>query len=250
MIEGFFNESIIKRAIKKKLVEIEIINLRDFAIDSYGSVDDKPYGGGVGMVLRIEPIYKAIKKITNYALRIKNKNPQSVIRNRIILTSAKGETFNQEKAIEYSKLDHLIIIAGHYEGVDERVVDFVDEEISLGDFVMTGGEIAAAAVTDSVVRLLPGVLKKEEATQLESYFNISIDRLIGAVGENEILRKLLKKKVKTVKLLEYPQYTRPEKFQGKKVPEVLLSGNHKEIENWRLKKAFEETLRRRKDLLI
>ena len=225
MIEGFFNESIIKRAVKKKLVEIEIINLRDFSVDDYGSVDDRPYGGGAGMILRIEPIYKAINKITNDALRIKNKNPQSVIRNKIILTSAKGQVFNQTKAIEYSKLNNLVIIAGHYEGVDERILDYIDEEISMGDFVMTGGEIPAAAIADAIVRLIPGVLKKEEVTIQES-FNIN--------GK---------------KLLEYPQYTRPEVFKGKKVPKILLSGDHKKIEEWRLKKALEETSKKRPDLL-
>ena len=228
MISGFFEESIIKRAQDKKLVEIEIINLRDFAIDDYGTVDDRPYGGGAGMVLRVEPIYKAINKIKNDELRIRKKNPKSIIRNqkiKTILTSAKGKQFNQEKAQEYSKLNHLVIIAGHYEGVDERVLDYVDEEISMGDFVLTGGEIPAAAIVDSVIRLIPGVLKKDEATEQES-FNIN------------------KKK-----LLEYPQYTRPENFMGKKVPKILLSGDHKKIEEWRKKKTIEETRKKRPDLL-
>jgi tRNA (guanine37-N1)-methyltransferase len=228
MIKGFFEESIIKRAQQKKLVEIEIINLRDFAIDDYGTVDDRPYGGGAGMILKVEPIYKAINKIMNYELRIKNENPKSVIRNqknKIILTSPKGKQFNQIKAIEYSKLDKLIIIAGHYEGTDERVLDYIDEEISLGDFILTGGEIVASSVVDSVVRLIPGVLKKDEATKEES-FNI-----------------------KNQKLLEYPQYTRPEEFKGLKVPKVLMKGNHKEIEKWRMEKALEETRKKRPDLL-
>ena len=130
--------------------------------------------------------------------------------------------FNQKKAVEFSKLDHLIIIAGHYEGTDERVSDFIDEEISMGDFVLTGGEIVASAITDSIVRLIPGVLKKEDATKNESFSD---------------------------GLLEYPQYTRPEEFMGKKVPEVLLSGNHKEIDKWRIEKSREITLQKRKDLL-
>jgi tRNA (guanine37-N1)-methyltransferase len=221
MISGFFQESIIKRAVDKKLVKIEIINLRDFAIDDYGSVDDRPYGGGAGMVLRIEPIYKAISKIKDQKSKINSKNQKE----KTILTSPKGKVFNQKKAIIYSKLGHLIIIAGHYEGVDERVLDYVDEEISMGDFVMTGGEIPAAAIVDSVIRLIPGVLKKDEATRQES-FNIN------------------KKK-----LLEYPQYTRPESFMGKKVPKILLSGDHKKIEDWRMKKASEETRRKRPELL-
>ncbi len=218
MIQGFFEESIVKRAVEKKLVEIELINLRDFAINDYGSVDDRPYGGGVGMIMRVDVIYRALSKIFNFQFSIFNKNPKS----KVILTSPKGKQFNQKKAVEYSKLNRLIIIAGHYEGVDERVLEYVDEEVSLGDFVMTGGEITAAAITDAVVRLIPKVLKKAEATQLESF---------------------------SEKLLEYPQYTRPENFKGKKVPKVLLSGDHKKIEEWRIKMTYRETLKKRKDLL-
>lgn len=253
MISGFFGESIIKRAKENGLVDISLVDLRKFAVDKYGSVDDRPYGGGAGMIMRVDVIHNAIKKITNDELRIKNKNPQSVIRNlksKIILTSPKGKIFNQQLAINYSKLDELVIIAGHYEGVDERVSEMVDEEVSIGDFVMTGGEMAAAVITDSVVRLLPGVLKKEKATELESFFEIPIKHLNGIIGENEILKKLIDKGVKDVKLLEFPQYTRPEEFNGKKVPEILLSGNHKTIEEWRIKKAFEETLKKRPDLLM
>lgn len=216
MISGFFEESIVKRAQEKKLVEIEIINLRDFAIDDYGTVDDRPYGGGAGMILRIEPIYKAVQSaISNFQFPI----------SKIVLTSPKGKIFSQKKAQEYSKLDHLIIIAGHYEDVDARVLDFVDEEVSMGDFILTGGEIPASAIVDSVVRLIPGVFKKEQATISES-FNIG--------GK---------------KILEYPQYTRPEEFMGKKVPEILLKGDHKKIEKWKEEKAIEETKLKRPDLL-
>ncbi len=214
MIAGFFEESIIKRAQEKGLVEIETINLRDFAIDDYGTVDDRPYGGGAGMILRVDVIYKALQKI-------KTTKQNS----KVILTSPKGKVFNQKKAQDYLQLDHLVIIAGHYEDVDARVLDFVDEEVSMGDFVLTGGEIPAAAIVDSVVRLISGVLKKNEATRQES-FNI-----------------------KNKKLLEYPQYTRPENFMGKKVPKILLSGDHKKIENWQIKKAYEETSKKRPDLL-
>lgn len=237
MVSCFFDESIMRRAQEKNLVEIEIINLRDFATDSYGTVDEKPYGGGAGMVMKVEPIYDAIQRSKILDLRSK-----------IIYTSPKGKVFDQKKAQEYSKLDHLIILAGHYEGVDERVMDMIDEEVSLGDFVMTGGEITSAAIVDSIVRLIPGVLKKEEAIQIESFFEVSIDRLIEVIGENEILMKLKEKNIKIVKLLEYPQYTRPEEFKGKKVPVELLSGNHQEIEKWRIKKAYEETLKKRPDL--
>ncbi len=224
MIEGFFQESIVKRAIAKKLVEIEIINLRDFAVDDYGSVDDRPYGGGAGMVLRIEPIYKALSKISNFQFPI-SKQISKASNQKIVLTSPKGNLFTQKKAQRYSKLSQLIILAGHYEGVDERVSDFIDEEISLGDFVLTGGEIVVSAIVDSVVRLIPGVLQKKEATKQES-FNVG--------GK---------------KILEYPQYTRPENFKGLMVPKVLLSGDHKKIEAWRLKKAREETKKKRPDLL-
>jgi tRNA (guanine37-N1)-methyltransferase len=245
MIEGFFNESIIKRAIDKKLVEIEIINLRDFATDKYKSVDDRPYGGGAGMILRADIVYAALNKIKNQRSKIKTTNQKS----KIILTSPKGKQFNQQLAIDYSQLDHLIIFAGHYEGVDERVMDYIDEEISMGDFVMTGGEITASAITDAVVRLIPGVLKKSEAIKLESFFDVDLLRLIEVVGEKPLLKKLYKKGIKKVKLLEYPHYTRPEDFKGKKVPPVLLSGNHQDIENWRLKMAYSETFKKRKDLL-
>ncbi len=221
MIQGFFEESIVKRAIDKKLVEVEFINLRNFAINKYGSVDDRPYGGGVGMIMRVDVIYRALSKIFNFPYVPQGKQ-FPISKRKILLTSPKGRQFNQKKAREYSKLKHLIIIAGHYEGVDERVLDYVDEEVSLGDFVMTGGEIAAAAITDAVVRLIPKVLKKAEATQLESF---------------------------SEKLLEYPQYTRPENFKGKKVPKVLLSGDHKKIEEWRIKMTYKETLKKRKDLL-
>jgi tRNA (guanine37-N1)-methyltransferase len=218
MISGFFQESIVKKAQEKKKVEIEIINLRNFAIDDYGTVDDRPYGGGAGMILRIEPLYKALEKIKNQNSKIKITTQNS----KVILMSAKGRQFNQKKAIEFTILDYLTIICGHYEGVDERVLDFVDEEVSIGDFVLTGGEIPAAAIVDSIVRLIPGVLKKDEATKIESF------------SDN---------------LLEFPQYTRPEEFMGKKVPNILLSGNHKEIDKWRLQEAIRTTKKKRPDLI-
>jgi len=221
MISGFFEESIIKRAQDKKLVEIEIINLRDFAIDNYGTVDDRPYGGGAGMVIRVDVVHKALQKVKSQKSKVKN----TIQNSKVILTSPKGKQFNQQKALEYSKLDHLIIIAGHYEGVDERVLNYIDEEVSLGDFIMTGGEITSAAITDAIVRLIPGVLKKAEAIKNET-FNIN--------GK---------------KLLEYPQYTRPEIFDNKKVPSVLLSGDPKKIKIWQEEQALEETHKKRPDLL-
>ena len=237
MISGFIDESIVKRAQEKNAVEIELVNLRDFAVDEYGSVDDRPYGGGAGMVLRVEPIYKALNKIQ----RIENQ--------MIVLTSPKGRLYSQSVAKEYSKLDHLVIVAGHYEETDERVRDYISEEVSLGDFVMTGGEITAAAIIDSLVRLLPSVLKKEEATQLESFFLVKVEELLKLFPNNNVLNDLKNKNITEVSLLEYPHYTRPEEFEGKKVPEILLSGHKKNIEDWRLQKAFEETLKKRPDLL-
>lgn len=238
MIKGFIEESIVKRAVLQKLVEIKIINLRDFSEDKYRTVDGRPYGGGAGMILRVDVLQRAIKSL--------NLQKQTA---RIILTSARGKVFNQKKALELSKQKNLVIIAGHYEGVDERMIDSIDEELSIGDFVLTGGEIATAAFVDAIVRLVPGVLKKEKATTEESFFDLSIDRLIEVVGENEILMKLKKEGKTKVTLLEYPQYTRPEEYEGKKVPAVLLSGNPKLITDWQLKKAFEETLKKRPDLL-
>lgn len=257
MTTSFLDESIIKKAQLKELVEIKVINLRDFGYDKRGSVDDRVYGGGKGMIIRVDVIHKALTKIFNFPTRLtrvgrqfsifkKNKKTSQDL--KVVLTSPKGKVFNQEKAVEYSKLEQLVIICGHYEGVDERVKNFIDEEISLGDFVMTGGEITAVAVVDSVVRLVPGVLDKE-AIEKESFSEYQVDYLISILGENEVLRKLKEKGLKKVKLLEYPQYTRPENYRGLTVPKILLSGHHKEIEKWRIKKAWEETIKKRKDLL-
>lgn len=225
-----FEESIVKRAQEKGLVEIKIHNLRQWAKDKHKTVDDRPYGGGVGMVLMVEPIYSALK-----ALKLKNKQSLALrAKNeklKIILLDPGGSVFNQTKAQEFSKLDHLILIAAHYEGVDHRVREhLVDEEISIGDYILTGGELPAMVVVDTVVRLVPGVLEKPEATQLESFSKPPISHLLHPI-------------------LEYPQYTRPENFKGWRVPEVLLSGNHKQIEKWRSEKARERTKKNRPDLL-
>ncbi|HNZ84695.1 MAG TPA: tRNA (guanosine(37)-N1)-methyltransferase TrmD, partial [Candidatus Woesebacteria bacterium] len=191
MFDSPFGESIVKRAIKNKIIELKIYNLRDWAIDSYGTVDDKPFGGGVGMLIRPEPVYEALKKI---------KSEKKTNKRKIVLMSARGKKFTQEMAENWSKLDNLIIIAGHYEGFDQRIADFmVDEEISIGDYVLTGGELPAMVVIDAVTRLLPGVLGKDESSSQESWSEIEIDG----------------KKIRTK---EYPQYTRPREFMGKSVP--------------------------------
>lgn len=214
MFKGPFAESIVKRAQEKELVEIKIHDLRHWTKDKRKTVDDRPYGGGIGMILLVEPIDRALREL-------KSKKA------KVILLSPSGRVFTQKKARQLAKSDHLIFICGHYEGIDERVREhLVDEEISIGDYILTGGEIPAMAIIDSIVRLVPGVLEKPEATQLESF-----------------------SKLKIKNLLEYPQYTRPENFKGWPVPKILLSGNHKKIEEWRKKEALEKTKKVRPELL-
>ncbi len=194
MFAGPFDFSIVKRAQDKKILDLRITDLRSFATDKYKSVDDRPYGGGAGMIMRIDIVDAAVT-----ALRSQ--------RSKVILLDAGGEKFTQQKAVNLSKDEHLIIICGHYEGVDYRVhKNIADEVISVGDYVLSGGEIPAMLVVDTVVRLLPGVLGNEQSLAEESH----------NTGE-----------------VEYPQYTRPEEYKGWKVPEVLLSGNHKQINIWR-----------------
>lgn len=195
MFEGPFDESIIKRAQEKDLVQITIRDLRKWGLDDRRTVDDRPYGGGPGMVMRVDVVGAALKELRKED-------------SKVILLDAGGKTFNQEKARKLSKLSHIILIAGHYEGVDHRVHEhLVDEVISIGDYVLTGGEIPAIVIIDSVVRLIPGVVGKDASIVEESYSKPGYT--------------------------EYPQYTRPEDYKGWKVPEVLLSGNHKEIKKWR-----------------
>jgi len=218
MFEGPFNESIIKRAKEKGLVEIQIHNLRNWASDKHKTVDDRPYGGGAGMILKVDVIDKALTEIKSQNSKVKKRNKKV----KTILLSAKGSLLTQEKVYELSKLDHLILIAGHYEGVDERVVEhLVDEEISIGKYILTGGEIPAMVITDAVIRLIPGVIKPQSLEE-ESYSPNAKNKLLNTN-------------------IEYPQYTRPKEYRGWKVPEVLLSGNHKKIENWRKKEALKKT---------
>ena len=208
VFDSILNTSILKRAQQKGKVIFELINLRDFGEGKHKLVDDRPYGGGAGMVLRADILAAALS---------------SLKKGHVVLTSASGKPYNQTKAGNLSKLDHIIIICGHYEGVDQRFIDkYIDEEISIGDYVLTGGEIPAMVIVDSITRLIPGVLKKPEATTNESF---------------------------TENLLEGPQYTRPEEFEGEKVPEILLSGDHKKIEQWRQQKSLEKTKKIRPDLL-
>lgn len=221
MFKGPFDYSIVNRAKEKDLAEINIHNLRKWTSDRRGTVDDRPYGGGTGMVMRVEPIDRALQEL-------KTKH----LKQETILLNPRGKVFNQQKAQELAKLNHLILICGHYEGVDERVSEYlVDEEISIGDYVLTGGEIPAMVLTDSIIRLIPDVLEKPTATENESFSNSQLDNL------------------KIGNLLEYPQYTRPENYKGWKVPEILLSGDPKKIKVWQEEKAVEKTKRMRPDLL-
>ncbi|MDD3711490.1 MAG: tRNA (guanosine(37)-N1)-methyltransferase TrmD [Patescibacteria group bacterium] len=204
IFNSYFNESIIKRAMEKNLIKIKTHNLRDFTDDKHKTVDDTVYGGGAGMLMKIEPLYKAIKKIAG-----KKKTTGQ----KIILLSAKGKKWEQQLAQKYSKLKNITFICGRYEGVDDRIKNFIDEEISIGDYVLTGGELGAMIIIDSITRLLPGVLGNSESLSDESHNKKGI--------------------------LEYPQYTKPAEFKAGnkkyKVPEVLSSGNHKLIEEWKEK---------------
>ena len=209
MFTAPFNHSIMKRAQEKKLLTIETVNPRDFAQDKHQMVDDYPFGGGAGMVLKPEPMFAAVE-----SLKTSGKK-------RVLLMCPSGQPFTQEKAKELAQYDELIFLCGHYEGIDERAFKEVDLEISLGDFILTGGEMAAIPVIDSVLRLVPGVLNKSESHEDESFSD---------------------------GLLEYPQYTRPEIFEGESVPSVLISGHHENIRKWRRLKSLEITKKRRPDL--
>ena len=206
-LDSYFNSSILARAQKNKLIEIKTHDIRKQSTDKHKTVDDTPYGGGPGMVLKIEPVYKTLKKI----YKRPNKSTQ------VILLSPRGETLTQNKVKELSKYKRLILITGHYEAIDARIDNFIDQKISLGNFIMTGGELGAAVIVDTVSRLIPGVIGKSDSLREESFSQYN-------------------KKTKEFNI-EYPQYTRPEEFKGLKVPEVLLSGNHQKIKAWREKKS-------------
>ena len=209
MFEPIINESILKRAQAQGAVSFDLINFRDFSQNKHQTVDDTPYGGGAGMVLTVEPIYQALQSIEAYEDTLK------------ILLSPQGKTYHQTMTKQLLKHDHIILICGHYEGFDDRIRSLVDLEISIGDYVLTGGEIAAMAVMDSIVRLLPGVLGDENSYKNDSFYDY---------------------------LLDYPQYTKPRSFLGMDVPEVLLSGHHKNIESWRHEQRLSRTKTRRPDL--
>ncbi len=222
MFIGPFQESIIKKAQQKGLVEINIHNLRDWAKDRHKTVDDRPFGGGVGMILRVDVIDQAFKELIGKTGRSDTK---------IILLDPAGKKFTQTMAKRLSKENHLILIAGHYEGVDYRVHKYIaDEVISIGDYILTGGEIPAMVLVDAIVRLIPNVLEKEEATKLESFSKLKIQ---GS----------------SITTLEFPQYTRPAIYRNWKVPKVLLSGDHQKIEKWRKDQALKRTQKIRPSLI-
>ena len=203
------NQSVIGRALEKELIDINLVNIRDFSNNKHKKVDDTPYGGGSGMVMMPDVVYRAFQSVRSDKAKVIYMSPQ-------------GKTLDQKKVEDLAKQEHLIIICGHYEGIDQRVLDkIVDEEISIGDYVLTGGEIPAMVLIDSVSRYVKGVLN-EDSIKEESFSN---------------------------GLLEYPQYTRPEEFEGEKVPEILLSGNHQNIDKWRKEKSLEITNKKRPDLL-
>ncbi len=206
---SIFEHSIIGRARENKIIDMDVLNIRDFTLNKHRKVDDYPYGGGAGMVMAPQPIVDAIR-------HVKENN-----KGKVIFLGPRGKTFNQEMANELSKEENLTFICGHYEGIDERVYKHIDMEISLGDFVLTGGEMAAIPVIDSILRLIPGVLGKEESFMDESFYN---------------------------GLLEYPQYTRPEEFEGDRVPDILLSGHHENIRKWRRLQSLKITKERRPDM--
>ncbi len=213
ILDGPFRESMIRRAVEKGLVNINLIDLRSYTEDRHKQVDDSPYGGGFGMVMKPEPIFNAVEDL---------KGKTGSMQTRVILLTPQGRCYNQQLARELSSLEHIILICGRYEGVDERVITgLVDDEISIGDFILTGGELAAAVVVDSIVRLLPGLLAEEAAAE-ESF---------------------------TEQLLEYPHYTRPHVYRDMEVPPVLVSGNHGEIARWRREQSVERTYLKRPDLL-
>ena len=213
MFDGVLHDSMLGRAEKKNVLKFNMINIRDYAVNKHKRVDDYPYGGGRGMVMQAEPIYNAYCDVCNGI----DEKPH------VIYMSPKGEVFSQAKAVELTQYENLVILCGHYEGVDQRIIDeIVDEEISIGDYVLTGGEIPAMVVIDSVSRMLEGVLSNEDSFTDESHYG---------------------------GLLEYPHYTRPPVFNGREVPEVLLSGNHALIAKWRMEKSLEETASKRPDML-
>ena len=238
MVMNGLNNSIIKRAMEKELIHAEAVNIRDYTLDKHKKVDDYPFGGGAGMLMQAQPVYDCYKAVCEMIKTSKavvkseecasleaggNESETNTVKPRVLYMSPQGKTFNQNMAKELAKEENLVFLCGHYEGIDQRVLDRIGvEEVSIGDYVLTGGELPAMVMIDTISRLVPGVLNNDDSAVDESF------------SEN---------------MLEYPQYTRPEVWEGEAVPEVLLSGHHKNIEKWRREKALENTKKKRPDLL-
>lgn len=222
MIRQCLNTSIIGRAIDKGLISVNTVNIRDFSEDKHKRVDDYPYGGGAGMVIQAEPVYKSYGYLVNH-IKLSREDPSAFHRPRVVYVTPQGSVFSQSMAQELAEDEDLIFLCGHYEGIDERVLEMiVTDNVSIGDYVLTGGELPAMVMIDAIARLIPGVLNNEVSSEFES------------LQDN---------------LLEYPQYTRPEVFMGMKVPEILLTGHHANIEAWRREQSILRTYERRPDLL-
>jgi tRNA (guanine37-N1)-methyltransferase len=239
---GPLDHGIVRRARETGIAQINIQDLREFTKDRHRTVDDRPFGGGEGMVLKPDPLFEAVEKLLGHAVGTATEPVERDANTAIVLMSAAGRLFTQETAKRYSQLEQLILICGRYEGVDERVAEHLaTEEISVGDYVLSGGEMPAAMIIDAVTRLLPGALGNEASTQNES-FNSVTDAVESLPGRPSPLatRHLL---------LDYPHYTRPAEYRGWKVPDILIGGNHAEVAKWRRQQALEKTCRNRPDLL-
>jgi len=234
---GPFDHGIIRRAREAGLIELQVHDLRNWTHDRHRTVDDRPFGGGEGMVLKPEPIFECMQQL---GIASRAERVAETARESVVLTSASGRMFNQRVAAEMSQLDRIVVICGRYEGVDERVNETIaDRELSIGDFVLSGGELAAAVMVDAVIRLVPGALGNEASAWQESFS--AVERSFAGDGPDSTCG--------SGGLLDYPHYTRPAEFSGIKVPDVLLGGNHEEIRKWRRRKSLEKTLRNRPDLL-
>src|SRR3954468_8135719 len=235
--QGPLQHGIVRRAREAGLIEIQIRDLRAFTRDKHRTVDDRPFGGGEGMVLKPEPIFECAESLALAPLEERRKR---VAKDSVVLLSPQGEMFDQQMAQEFSQLDRLVLICGRYEGVDERVAEHLsDREVSVGDFVLSGGELGAAVIVDAVARLVPGALGNEASSKQESFSSVRAEKVAGLPDAT----------CASGGLLDYPHYTRPAEFRGMPVPEVLVNGNHDQIRRWRRRSALEKTLRNRPDLI-
>jgi tRNA (guanine37-N1)-methyltransferase len=240
---GPLDYGIVRRAREAGIVQIHVQDLREFTKDRHKTVDDRPFGGGEGMVLKPEPLFEAVEKLLGQSMGDSAKKPMLPTGAAVVLLSAAGKMFTQETARRLAKLERMVLICGRYEGVDERVAEHLaTEEISVGDYVLSGGELPAAIVLDAVTRLLPGALGNEASTENESFRKLDEGASLSMAGNSNPRKTRL--------LLDYPHYTRPAEFRGWKVPDVLIGGNHAEVAKWRAQQAGEKTRRNRPDLLV